>query len=156
MKPPWKTMETNQNHDYSQTCKGSDDFSLQTNTQTLHHNIYITISCVLMHFKAVKLGTPLCIKPCFALLLRPFLDQLHLQGVPKKLPSEFWGFCWVSVFLGQSGLSWLKVAQKGPNSPRWPIVVQKYILPTSLSKFLIGTPWTYFGPTTSTCSWTYE
>ena len=51
--------------------------------------IIITILCVLMHFKMVKVGTPLCIKPCFALLLRPFLDQLHLQGVPKKLPSEF-------------------------------------------------------------------
>ena len=37
-------METNQNHDYSQTCKGSDHFSLQTDTQTLHHNIYIIIT----------------------------------------------------------------------------------------------------------------
>ena len=34
MKPPWKTMETNQNHDYLQTCKGSDDFSWQTNRHT--------------------------------------------------------------------------------------------------------------------------
>ena len=64
MKPPWKTMETKQkpwnhlgkpwkptkNHENFQKKnsknffpKKSDDFSLQTNTQTLHHNIYIVI-----------------------------------------------------------------------------------------------------------------
>ena len=48
-------METNQNHDYSQTCNESDDFSLQTNRQTLRHNIYIII--VIIITRVVMYGT---------------------------------------------------------------------------------------------------
>ena len=65
--------------------------------------ITIIIICVRMHFKTVKVGSPLCIKPCFALLLRPFSNQLHLQGVPKSCHQNFEG----SV---ESPYSWAKVA----------------------------------------------
>ena len=49
-------METNQNHDYLQTCNESDDFSLQTNRQTLRHNIYIIIIISLLH--PIQVGLP--------------------------------------------------------------------------------------------------
>ena len=65
---------------YRRLTGGSDDFSLQTDTHTLHHNIYITI--IITSFDIIIIITIITI---FDIITSSTI-KYSLQGGPRALP----------------------------------------------------------------------